>query len=232
MKSEEIKNLFEQFENAAAELEGVECWSARELQTLLGYSKWENFEKVIQQAKDACKNAGEEITYHFPDIRKMVSIGSGAEKEIDDTLLTRYACYLIAQNGDSRKQEIAFAQNYFAIQTRRAELVEQRLLEYERVKAREKLSQTEKQLSGILYERGVDSKGFGIIRSKGDQALFRLNTQMLKKKMGVPDSRPVADFLPTISIKAKDLAAEMTGLNVHTKDLKGQNKIEKEHVDN
>src|SRR5690606_26570973 len=132
----------------------------------------------------------------------------------------------------SRKQEIAFAQNYFAIQTRRAELVEQRLLEYERVKAREKLSQTEKQLSGILYERGVDSKGFGIIRSKGDQALFRLNTQMLKKKMGVPDSRPVADFLPTISIKAKDLAAEMTGLNVHTKDLKGQNKIEKEHVDN
>ena len=232
MKSEEIVQLFEKYENAASELEGVECWSARDLQILLGYSKWENFEKVIQKGKDACKNAGEEIAYHFPDVRKMVAIGSGAEKEIDDILLTRYACYLVAQNGDSRKQEIAFAQNYFAVQTRRAELVEQRLLEYERVKAREKLSQTEKQLSGILYERGVDSQGFAVIRSKGDQALFRLNTQMLKKKMGVPASRPVADFLPTISIKAKDLAAEMTGLNVQNKDLKGQNIIEKEHIDN
>lgn len=232
MKSEEIKQLFAQFESAAAELEGVECWSARELQDLLGYTKWENFEKVIQKAKDACKNAGEEIDYHFPDVRKMITKGKGAKDEIDDILLTRYACYLIAQNGDSRKEEIAFAQNYFAVQTRRAELVEQRLLEFERVKAREKLSQTEKQLSGILYERGVDSQGFAIIRSKGDQALFRLNTQMLKRKMGVPDSRPVADFLPTISIKAKDLAAEMTGLNVQSKDLKGQTKIEKEHVDN
>jgi DNA-damage-inducible protein D len=232
MKSEEIKALFAQFEAAAAELEGVECWSARELQDLLGYSKWENFEKVIQKAKDACKNAGEQVDYHFPDVRKTIPMPKGAEKEIDDILLTRYACYLIAQNGDSRKQEIAFAQNYFAVQTRRAELVEQRLLEFERVKAREKLSQTEKQLSGILYERGVDSQGFAIIRSKGDQALFRLNTQMLKRKMGVPDSRPVADFLPTISIKAKDLAAEMTGLNVQSKDLKGQSKIEKEHIDN
>jgi DNA-damage-inducible protein D len=232
MKSEEIKALFAQFEAAAAELEGVECWSARELQDLLGYSKWENFENVIQKAKDACKNAGEQVDYHFPDGRKTIPMPKGAEKEIDDILLTRYACYLIAQNGDSRKQEIAFAQNYFAVQTRRAELVEQRLLEFERVKAREKLSQTEKQLSGILYERGVDSQGFAIIRSKGDQALFRLNTQMLKRKMGVPDSRPVADFLPTISIKAKDLAAEMTGLNVQSKDLKGQSKIEKEHIDN
>jgi DNA-damage-inducible protein D len=162
----------------------------------------------------------------------MVTIGSGAEKEIDDILLTRYACYLIAQNGDSRKEEISFAQNYFAVQTRRAELVEQRLLEFERVKAREKLSQTEKQLSGVLYERGVDEKGFGIIRSKGDQALFRMTTQQLKRKMQVPDGRPVADFLPTISIKAKDLAAEMTGLNVQNKNLKGHNPIEKEHVDN
>jgi DNA-damage-inducible protein D len=232
MKSEEIKELFNQFELAAAELEGVECWSARELQNLLGYSKWENFEKVIQKAKDACKNAGEEIEYHFPDIRKTIPMPKNAEKEIDDILLTRYACYLIAQNGDSRKQEIAFAQNYFAVQTRKAELVEQRLLAYERVKAREKLSQTEKQLSGILYERGVDSQGFATIRSKGDQALFNLNTQMLKRKMGIPESRPVADFLPTISIKAKDLAAEMTGLNVQNKDLKGQGKIEKEHIDN
>jgi DNA-damage-inducible protein D len=232
MKSEEIKNLFSKFEAATSELEGVECWSARELQELLGYSKWENFEKVIQKAKDACRNAGESIENHFPDIRKMVEIGSNSERPIDDIALTRYACYLIAQNGDSRKEEIAFAQNYFAVQTRRAEMVEQRLLEFERVKAREKLSQTEKQLSGILYERGVDSQGFAIIRSKGDQALFRLNTNMLKKKMGMPDSRPLADFLPTISIKAKDLAAEMTGLNVQSKDLKGQTKIEKEHIDN
>ena len=232
MKSDEIKNLFSQFEAAASDFEGVECWSARELQELLGYSKWENFEKVIQKAKDACDNAGEEQNYHFPDIRKTIPMPKGAEKEIDDILLTRYACYLIAQNGDSRKEEIAFAQNYFAVQTRRAELVEQRILEFERVKAREKLSQTEKQLSGILYERGVDNQGFAVIRSKGDQALFRLNTQMLKRKMGVPDSRPVADFLPTISIKAKDLAAEMTGLNVQSKDLKGQTKIEKEHIDN
>ena len=232
MKSEEIKQLFAQFEAAASTLEGVECWSARELQLLLGYSKWENFEKVVQKAKDACKNAGGEIENHFPDVRKMVEIGSDTERQINDIALTRYACYLIAQNGDSRKQEIAFAQNYFAVQTRRAELVEQRLLEYERVKAREKLSQTEKQLSGILYERGVDSQGFAVIRSKGDEALFKLNSQMLKKKMGVPDNRLVADFLPTISIKAKDLAAEMRGLNVQTKDLQGQTKIEKEHIDN
>jgi DNA-damage-inducible protein D len=155
-----------------------------------------------------------------------------AEKEIADVALTRYACYLVAQNGDSRKIEIAFAQNYFAVQTRRAEIIEQRLLEYERVKAREKLTQTEKQLSGILFERGVDNKGFAIIRSKGDQALFRLSTQQLKNKFGIPETRPVADFLPTISIKAKDLAAEMTGLNVQSKDLKGHNPIEKEHIEN
>ncbi|MDL2231152.1 DNA damage-inducible protein D [Porphyromonadaceae bacterium OttesenSCG-928-L07] len=232
MKTGEIKQLFEQFEEAASDLDGIECWSARELQSLLGYSKWENFEKVIQKAKDACTNAGEEIIYHFPDVRKMITKGKGAKDEVDDILLTRYACYLVAQNGDSRKQEISFAQNYFAVQTRRAELVEQRLLEYERIKAREKLSQTEKQLSGILYERGVDNQGFAIIRSKGDQALFRLNTQNLKRKMGVPDNRPVADFLPTISIKAKDLAAEMTGLNVQTKDLSGQSRIEREHIEN
>ena len=232
MKTEEIKQLFLLFEAAASELEGIECWSARELQVLLGYSKWENFEKVIQKARDACNNAGEEILYHFPDVRKTIAMPKGAEKEIDDILLTRYACYLVAQNGDSRKEEISFAQNYFAVQTRRAEIVEQRILQFERVKAREKLSHTEKQLSGILYERGVDNQGFANIRSKGDQALFRLNTQMLKRKMGVPANRPVADFLPTISIKAKDLAAEMTGLNVQTKDLKGQIRIENEHIQN
>lgn len=232
MKSQEILELFQQFEAITSDLKGIECWSARELQKLLGYSKWENFEKVIKKAKDACLNAGENFDNHFPDIRKTIPMPKGAEKEIDDILLTRYACYLIAQNGDSRKEEIAFAQNYFAVQTRKAEVIEQRLLEYERVKAREKLTQTEKQLSGILFERGVDNKGFGLIRSKGDQALFRISTLQLKKKMKVPNNRPVADFLPTISIKAKDLAAEMTGLNVQSKDLKGQNKIENEHIEN
>lgn len=232
MKKELILDLFQKFESICYQYNEIECWSARELQPLLGYSKWENFEKVINKAKDSCKNAGENIDDHFPDVRKMIKLGKGAEKEIVDILLTRYACYLIAQNGDARKEEISFAQNYFAVQTCRAELVEMRLLEFERVKAREKLSQTEKQLSGILYERGVDGKGFAIIRSKGDQALFRLGTIQLKKKLGIPDNRPVADFLPTISIKAKDLAAEMTGLNVQNKDLKGQNHIEKEHVDN
>jgi DNA-damage-inducible protein D len=232
MKSEEIKALFMQFESASAEIEGIECWSARELQKLLGYSKWENFSKVIDKAKEACENAGEKIGDHFPDVRKMVEIGSGAEKEIDEILLTRYACYLIAQNGDSRKEQIAFAQNYFAVQTRRAEIIEQRMLDYERVKARTQLAETEKVLSGILYERGVDSNGFAMIRSKGDQALFRLNTAMLKRKLGVPQNRPVADFLHTVNLQAKDLAAGMTSVNVQAKDLKGVAPIETEHVDN
>jgi DNA-damage-inducible protein D len=232
MKTEEIKSLFEQFEKAAAEVENIECWSARELQPLLGYAKWENFSKVIDKAKESCQQVGHNVADHFPDVRKMVQIGSGAEKEIDDILLTRYACYLIAQNGDPRKPQIAFAQTYFAIQTRKAELIEQRLLETERVKARAKLQETEKKLSGILYERGVNDKGFANIRSKGDQALFRLNTNMLKRKMGVPDNRPLADFLPTISIKAKDFAAEMTSVNVQSKDLQGERDITAEHEDN
>lgn len=232
MKSEEIHHLFSCFESVASEVQGIECWSARDLQNLLGYTKWENFEKVIQKAKESCINAGEEIPYHFPDVRKMVRIGSNTEKDIGDILLTRYACYLIAQNGDSRKKEIAFAQNYFAVQTRKAEIIEQRLLDFERLKAREKLSETEKQLSGILYERGVDDQGFALIRSKGDHALFNFNTNSLKRKFGIPEARPLANFLPTISIKAKDLAAEMTGLNVTIKDLYGHKKIEGEHIDN
>jgi DNA-damage-inducible protein D len=232
MKASEITALFERFEAAASDYEGIECWSARELQHLLGYSKWENFYKVIDKAKEACTGAGEKVPDHFPDVRKMVPIGSGAEKEIDDILLTRYACYLVAQNGDSRKEQIAFAQNYFAVQTRRAELITERLLEGERVRARAKLAETEKRLSGILYERGIDNVGFAVIRSKGDRALFRLDTAQLKRRFGVPDSRPVADFLPTVSIKAKDFAAAMTAENVQLKNLSGTPAIEREHVDN
>lgn len=232
MEENDIKRLFQQFEAIANDYNGVECWSARELYKLLGYTQWRNFVSVIDKAKTACINAGNDVRHHFADISKMIGLAKGAEREIEDMMLTRYACYLIAQNGDSRKSEIAFTQNYFAVQTRRAELVQQRMLEAERVKSRTKLAETEKRLSGVLYERGVDTKGFAIIRSKGDKALFTIDTSVLKRKIGAPDKRPFADFLPTISIKAKDFAAEMTSVNVQQKNLYGQYLIEVENIEN
>ncbi|MBO5594510.1 MAG: DNA damage-inducible protein D [Prevotella sp.] len=232
MRKEDIQALFKSFEDAKCMIDDTECWSARDMQKLLGYSLWQNFTNVVGKAKAACENVGQPVTDHFIDVNKKVELGSGAIREVDDVMLTRYACYLVAQNGDSKKAQVAFAQTYFAVQTRRMELVEQRLLEVERVKARAKLQETEKKLSGILYERGVNDQTFAVIRSKGDQALFRLSTNMMKRRMGMPQSRPLADFLPTISIKAKDFAAEMTSVNVQAKDLQGETAITKEHVDN
>jgi DNA-damage-inducible protein D len=233
MKKELIQELFEKFEQASYHVKNMECWSAREIQNLLGYSKWDNFLRVIDKAKLSCESSGVAVLDHFADVGKMVDLGSGSQREIQDIALTRYACYLVAQNGDPSKSEVAFAQTYFAVQTRKQEIIEQRLLDVARVSAREKLSKSEKKLSGIIFERGVDSAGFAIIRSKGDKALFGgFSTNDMKHKLKVPGNKPLADFLPTLTIKAKDFATELTSHNVVEKDLKGNEKISKEHIDN
>lgn len=233
MKSNLIQELLSKFESACYEYNGIECWSARELQNVFNYTEWRNFVKIIDKSKISCKNAGEKIDDHFVEFNKMINLAKGAQRQINDIALTRYACYLIAQNGDANKPEIAFAQTYFAVQTRKQEIIEQRLLDISRVMARDKLSQSEKKLSGIIYERGVDERGFSLIRSEGDRALFGgFNTKMMKRKLSVPDNRPLADFLPTLIIKAKDFATELTSHNVQDKDLHGTLCIEKEHVEN
>lgn len=212
--------------------DSVEYWFARELQQLLGYSRWEDFEKAVQRGITACENTGVPIENHFREVPKMVRLGSGSQRKVRDYMLTRYACYLIAQNGDPRKDEIAFAQSYFAIQTRKQELIEDRIRLIERMEARDKLKESEKRLSQNIYERGVDEKGFGRIRSKGDMALFGgRTTQDMKDRYGIT-SGPLADRLPTLTIAAKNLATEMTNYNVEEKDLQGESPITQEHIQN
>ncbi len=232
MKSDLIHHYRQSFEGYAREYQGVECWSARDLQRLLGYEKWSNFTEVIAKAMESCKNGKQEPEYHFADAGKMVGIGSGAERKLEDYLLTRYACYLIAQNGDPRKEVIAFAQSYFALQTRKQEVLEEKILLQERLQARAKLTETEKRLSENLYQRGVDEKGFANIRSKGDKALFGgYSTGEMKRKLGIK-SGALADCLPTITIKAKDFATELTNFNVEKEDMHGEPTIATEHVKN
>ena len=232
MKKEIIYRLTENFEDFLHQTQdGVVFWFARDLQHLLGYEKWDNFQNVISKAKTTCEISGQNISDHFADVGKMVEIGSGAQKQIDDLMLTRFACYLIAQNGDPRKEQISFAQTYFAIQTRKAELIEQKMLASERVQARHKLAETEKELSHVIFEQTGGNQNFALIRSKGDQALFNKTTQQMKDKWGIKN-KPLADFMPTILLKAKDFATEITIFNAKKNKMQTENKISTEHITN
>ena len=232
METKIINSLTQNFESFAHRTEeGIEFWLARDLQKLLGYTEWRNFQNVVAKAKTACDLSDRNIDNHFVDVNKMVGIGSGAQTEVDDIMLTRYACYLIAQNGDSKKPEIAFAQSYFAAQTRKAELIEQKMLEYERVQARHKLAEAEKELSKVIFEQTGSGNNFGLIRSKGDQAFFTKTTQQMKDKWKIKN-KPLADFMPTILLKAKDFATEITIFNAKAKEMETENSISVEHITN
>lgn len=233
MKTEIIKSNIDRFESCAHKSkEGIEFWLARDLQQLLGYTKWDNFTSVISKAKTACELTGHSVKDHFADVGKTIKMPKGAEKEVPDIMLTRYACYLIAQNGDSRKEEIAFAQNYFAVQTRKFEIIEKRIKIFERLLARQKLTETEKELSGVIYQQTGSDKNFALIRSKGDKALFGYATQQMKNKLGIPTGRSLADFQPTILLKAKDFATEITIFNSRNKNLASEQSISEEHITN
>jgi len=234
MDKKKIVALKESFDSIvqSVEKEHIEFWYARDIMLLLGYIKWENFEIAVNRAMESCQNAGGKTEDHFRLIEKSVVLGSGAQRIIQDYMLTRYACYLIAQNGDPRKEEIAFAQSYFAVQTRKLEIIEERVGAIERLNVREQLAEAEKRLSKNIYERGVDEQGFARIRSKGDEALFGVRTSEMKRRLGIVEKRPLADFLPTLTIAAKGLATEMTTYNVEQKDLQGERPITKEHVQN
>jgi len=233
MEKNIITRLQKTFEDYVNVKEGIEFWFARDLQKLLDYDDWRNFLNVVEKARIACETSGHKAVDHFVEVNKTISMPKGASKDIPDFILTRYACYLIAQNGDSRKEQIAFAQSYFAIQTRKQEVIEQRIALQERITARRKLIATETELSKLIYERGVDDKGFARIRSKGDEALFGgFTTAQMKNKLKIPTNRPMADFLPTVTITAKNLATEITNFNVKKENLNGENNISSEHVKN
>ena len=233
MKKGIIQTLVNNFESYAKKTEeGIEFWLARDLQQLLGYDKWDNFLNVISKAKLACENTGHNVSDHFADVGKTIQMPKGAQKEVLDLMLTRYACYLIAQNGDPRKEEVAFAQNYFAVQTRKLEIIEKRIKEYERIKARHKLSETEKELSSVIFQQTRSDKNFALIRSKGDKALFGYGTSEMKTRLGVPQGRALSDFQPTILLKAKDFATEITIFNTKVKNLKTEQSISDEHITN
>ncbi|HFH9840463.1 TPA: DNA damage-inducible protein D [Streptococcus suis] len=233
MEQSKIYKTKEKFDSIVnqTEDEAIDYWYARDLMPLLGYERWENFHKAIHRAMNSIETSDTKVSDHFREVTKMVPLGSGSERPVKDYMLTRYACYLIAINGDTNKEEIAFAQSYFAVQTRKQELIEERLHYIERTEARGKLKESEKRLSQNIYERGVDDRGFGRIRSKGDMALFRgHSTQEMKERLGVKNNRPLTDFLPTLTIAAKNLATEMTNYNVEENDLHGEKSITDEHV--